>query len=440
MAQSEHPSHPDHRPGGLGFNDLLNVLWRWRWFIVLATLGGALAGVAYGIIVTPLHRASTTVQPGITYFNERGEPERQWRVNDIVQWYRRGDFNPTVANMLGEDPVQFRPVIFASHIPRGPQQQGGFTINLYTLSPDPQEAEAILSASIDAFNRFAEGDTTSSDVNLMRVRIRSNMAKQDARVAQVTTDQKKVELEIAAAREEVRELEYAVKSEEHERAELREAANAVRRAMEAFAAMIDAGGQGIDELRETRDRLADELAGLRETRDRLLRDSTQRDSALLVQTSIADLSDQLGELQRSLPDYQDNVLSWQATLRELRGELTGLEQQIEEKNRRIDSGIPAEIAEQQREIDALVLKRDEELPREMADHLEEKRNMQARLRSLHPLEAMGEPVSSARPVRPRKPRAIAILTLLGLAGSVLGAFVLDYLSRNWQDITRRPAR
>jgi hypothetical protein len=66
--------------------------------------------------------------------------------------------------------------------------------------------------------------------------------------------------------------------------------------------------------------------------------------------------------------------------------------------------------------------------------------MHSRLASLKPLQINGEPFATARPVRPRKMRATLILVSLGLVAGLAGSFVLEYLSRNWREITRTPSR
>ena len=124
MTANVQTTGPGSGPGtGLGLNDILNILWRHRGLILGMTLAGGVAGFAYGQIVTPLYLASATVQPGISTFTVQGQPQREWRIHDIVQWYRRGDFNPAVANLLQADPTEFRPIIRASYVPRGPQSK-----------------------------------------------------------------------------------------------------------------------------------------------------------------------------------------------------------------------------------------------------------------------------------------------------------------------------
>ena len=85
----------------LSLAQILNILWRRRVMIVLLTLLGLAAGIGYGIVVKPLYRATATVRPGITNFMANGNPERSWRIKDVVRWYRRSMYKTGVADTMG---------------------------------------------------------------------------------------------------------------------------------------------------------------------------------------------------------------------------------------------------------------------------------------------------------------------------------------------------
>lgn len=423
---------------GLGLNDILNILWRRRLLILAATVAGALAGVVYGQVVTPLHIAKATVQPGITHYDDRAQPHREWNLKDIAQWYKRGNQHPHLAVAMGKDPQSFRPIIRAEFIPRGPQSRGGNTIALSTLDADPDEARLILERSVDVFNAFAGSDTAFSNIHIMRRQIAANIDKQRSRVAQVEGKRAKARLDIAAAQADIAAEEASKRLVEEQIDELENSVALVQRSILAHEDVIarirqDAGNLGakVDEW----ERLGEQLTA---ERDSILSSRRGDDSAALLvfASSLGDIISDVGELRLGLFDQADRQLEWDTSLRELQLEVRDLEKRIQELVFERDITIPRNILTLEQQAAALQLELDYDIPFEEQEAIQNLRAMRTRLASLTPLELIGEAVASTRPVRPRKQRAILILTGLAFLSSIFGAFTLEYLSQNWRQITR----
>ncbi len=421
---------------GLGLHQLLNILWRWRWLVLLGAGGGAAAGVVYGWVVTPLYRGHLTVEPGITFYNQAGIPEREWEVQDIVQWYRRGDYNPELARELDRDPARFRPIIRASFIPRSPQSRGGRTISLTTLSADPDEARAILAGSVRVFNRFAEADSVTANIALMRARVRANIAREQAKIEQVETERSRLDLQIEATRADIAKTEAERSIYAQKIAELEASRAAAESTLELYESVLDAVSGDVAHLKERLDTWeAQADAIVREMGDgrTLPADPT---ATLLLRSESAQLVGTVGELRLGLLDQNERKVRWRERTQELHKTIAGLDAQIAQARFDLEQELPRRILELGQKITEFELKRDRDLAREELDRREELGMMRARLAALTPLQAIGEPSSSARPVRPRKRRAILILFGLGLAGGLAGAYVLEYLSENWRRITQ----
>jgi hypothetical protein len=429
---------PGAESRGLTLNDVLNVLWRRRAFIVTLSLLGALAGLLYGWLVTPLHIASATLQPGITTFNDRGLAERGWEVQDIVQWYKRGDFNPTLAEFLHENPRRFRPIIRASHIPRTPQSRGGNTITITTLSPDPELARRVLRTSVEVFNAFAGGDTLTSDIHLMRVRIRANIEKQRMKIQQMEAEKERVELQIAKLKEERKTSQASKKLVTTRIEELTAARNLAQVSLDAYRTMIESGREGVDALRDRIDQWEEMEKNLLARRDELQKrtQASETTEFLLFSNTVSTLVQDIGDLRLGVFDESARLLEWQDRAAQLERDVKSLGKDIETAEFERDQTIPEHIFDLDKQIRDLELRRDFDLVRDEDDHRQELRAMESRLASLIPLELIGEPVASARPVRPRKPRAFGILFALGFVSSIFLAFTLEYLSQNWREITR----
>ncbi len=422
----------------MGLNDILNILWRHRGLILGMTLAGGVAGFAYGQIVTPLYLATNTVQPGISTFTVQGQPEREWRIHDIVQWYRRGDFNPAVANLLQKDPTEFLPIIRASYVPRGPQSRGGNTVTLSTLSPGPQEAVDILNASVDAFNNFAGSDTTFSSIHLMRVRVQANIQKQHAKIAEMEAKRGTIDLQIAAA-EQSRQITLAGARIVQDQIDEQVASRAlIDGSILAYESMIENARASVGALEHRLTRWEANEGTVLAQRDSLLANNRGADTmtTLLYTNSISSLVRDIGELRLGLIDESGKILQWEGEIQRLRERKTGIDRRMSELRFEKKEIVPQKALEFEQEAAKLRLQREFELAREEQDHRQELRNMKVRLASLTPLEKIGAPTATARPIRPRKRRAIQILALLGLASSIFASFGLEYLRRNWQDITR----
>jgi hypothetical protein len=65
------------------------------------------------------------------------------------------------------------------------------------------------------------------------------------------------------------------------------------------------------------------------------------------------------------------------------------------------------------------------------------REREAQIAALSPIERVGPITASPRPVRPRKMRAITILTFAGLLGGLALAFVADYVWNHRAEIFSR---
>ena len=85
----------------------------------------------------------------------------------------------------------------------------------------------------------------------------------------------------------------------------------------------------------------------------------------------------------------------------------------------------------------LEIKLDKELPHERAMLADRSGGGEGQAGIISPLEQVGRISVSDKPVRPRKLRAAAILTLLAFCGSLALASVLEYFQVNREEITRR---
>ena len=82
------------------------------------------------------------------------------------------------------------------------------------------------------------------------------------------------------------------------------------------------------------------------------------------------------------------------------------------------------------------INRDRVLEQELTEIEDQVRLLESRLEVLTSLESIGVTQVSDGPVRPRKQRALGLLTLAGFLGSLALALTWEYLSRNREEILR----
>jgi len=175
---------------------LLNIFYRGRKTIVALTAVGLLAGVAYGIIVKPLYRATGQVRPGVVSYNPDGFPNREWALEDIVNWFGGSLYWQGLKELPQFAEAKSAPVIDASFTPSLNFVSGGNVITLTNLSRSPAKAVLALNEAINSFNRQAIADSMGSSLHLTLRRGRATMKKLRGDIEQVDAEADRVRLQI----------------------------------------------------------------------------------------------------------------------------------------------------------------------------------------------------------------------------------------------------
>ena len=411
---------------------LLNILYRGRRVIAVLTACGLAAGIAYGIIVKPLYRATAQVRPGVVSYNPDGYPNREWALEDVVNWFDGYLYWRDLKERPEFDGKNSPPVIDATFIPSLNFVAGGNVITLTNLARSPELAVLTLNESIQAFNRQARADSMGSSLYLTLRRGQSNMRKLARDIEQIEAKAERVNLGIGEQERQLtmidlreQELELEMQAREADIVWMKEAVISSRQnvadartRMEDAEAMLKVALGG--EL--TSERTAPATGG-----DPL--------TEVLKQTATREQAGRVGELLLTVNDLgafiaQQSVradsLASQVKANELEIGRLRLVKQIEIAKQRAD------VAQQIRDLN-IALERD--LPHErevLASQLETER---IQIDLISPLEQVGTVSVTDKPVRPRKARAAAILTILAFFGSVFLVLVGEYLRNNRDAIT-----
>ena len=411
--------------GEIGLASVLNILWRRRLIVLALPVLGLIAGVVYGQVVTPLYLGTATIRPGITSFGPNGGGHREWRLKDVERWYESGMYRPWTARRMDRAPMDV-PLIRASFIQRGLQNtQRGDVITLTTLDASRENAAAGLEASIDAFVDFAMADTMSNSIVLTRRGLEIQMDEMrrrqtvlEARVDSVNADLAVARVESLQIDDDAARLAVVVQRMEDRRAALDD--------------VIAALEERIGSLREQREEL---VAARRTVRTRLGDAPTEVPAGVEPEATLGDASVLRGLVSTSA-DLDRELADLRAEVDSLRRNDAAAEREIAFLRARNRTMIAFQRAEIGRRMESLRSARDFGVPNALMSLRLRLREKLGQLQALSPIERIGAVEVTEDPVRPRKKRAISILTLLGLIGGIAGAFVFDYVWNNRRRIFR----
>jgi hypothetical protein len=402
---------------------ILNILWRRRLFLLLPPIAGFIAGLVYGSIVTPLYNATATVRPGITAFRLDGGGDREWRLKDITRWFHGRMYRDGVAVRMGIAPED-APPIRADFIERGLQNiQGGSVITLSCLDPDPQRAKRALDAGIDAFCEYAATDSVSNSIDLTRRGLSLQISERERQLSMLDTKRERLLRDLALA--EIKRQQLALDE------------TLAEQGVEKLEGVSLRMKSQLEELERWKVDLARRLAGLDAAAEGAAPtgNASSQSSALGVRPS-ALLSE--NEVFRGLAT---SAAEMRARLYMLSVRGDSLEQRISNHEIEIETYKTTRAkekalssAEIDRAIAEIQLSLDAGIPQDRQAVQMEIRERRVQLAALTPLERIGPTLTSEGAVRPRKRRAISILSFMGLLGGFVLAFAWDYLSTNRRQI------
>jgi len=411
---------------GFGLPQVLNILYRGRRIIFYLTLMGVLAGVAYGLFTKPLFRATAQVRPGIVSYSAEGAPIREWALKDIVRWFRTGLFWGFNAGSFTFDEAPGPPIILAEFISSGPQSRGGNVITLTNLSPDPLLAVKALKLAIATFNTEASQDSIASTLQLTIGGAKVRKQKIEFEIDKVIGEMQRTSLKIKNIESEILKVDAEEKRINGKIEKLQFGRQWRLAAIEKTLAEAETSQIRRADAEVLLNSFMDnELAGAISSSagdspvDAILLQSVQRNEAALA----GELLSTVNELGAYIFNRSVSADSLRESVAEIKAEINSLE-----LKKSID--LVQKRTAFQLQIQDLVVERDIDL-KSQKDHLaSDLLSEQNQLDMLSPLEQVGNVSVSQKPVRPRKMRALAILTVLAFMGSLFVVFGWEFLRKN----------
>lgn len=419
------PETTSNNPGEISLASVLNILWRRRLIVIALPVLGAIAGVVYGTVVTPLYLASATIRPGITSFGPGGGADRHWRLKDVERWFESGTYRPFTAREMGREQSKV-PLVRASFIQRGLQNtQRGDVITLTCLDASPSNAVEGIDSAIRAFESYTMTDSLSNSLLLTRsgleIRIAELRRYQDVLAARVDS----LDTELAVARVESLQIDDEAVRLDYDISVLEDRRTVIGERLKSMETQIEQLKGARDELAETR----------RTVRARIGSGPSDAPSGVRPQAALTD-AEVLRGLVESSADIEARIVvvtTKRDSLRQARDAAARERDYLVERNKTLLALQRAEIGKRLRDTRHV---RNFGVPNAIRSVEMRVREKLVQLNTLAPLERIGTVEVTEDPVRPRKKRAIMILTLLGLIGGVAGAYVFDFVWNNRQRIFR----
>jgi len=418
----------------LTVSGLLNIFYRGRMIVAGLTVLGLIAGVAYGIIVKPLYRATGQVRPGVVSYKPDGRPNREWALEDIVNWFSNFLYWKDFREMPEFADLESAPVIDAAFIPSLNFVAGGNVITLTNLAVDPAVAVRTLDRSIAVFNQQAMADSMGSSLHLTLRRGRSMMRKLRRDIDLVDSKGDRINLEIAQQRRELTMVDLDKKEMELDLQAL-EAANVW--IAEAVAASRHDVGVAQERLVEAEKVLAVVLGHEQDSPGTQGDPSASSDpvSAVLRQTATRELAGRVSELLMTTSDLTMSISEQTIHADSLTARIKSNELEIGRIRLMQDIKVAKDKADIEQKIEDLKITLDKDLPHERDVLKNELETEQMKVELISPLERVGTISVSEKPVRPRKLRAAAISTILAFMGSLFVVLVWEFFRNNRAAIT-----
>jgi len=396
--------------------------------IVGLTLLGLVMGIAYGIIVKPLYRATAQVRPGVVSYNPDGYPLREWALDDVVTWFDSGMYWKNVKqNSLFED-AESAPLIRASFVPSLDFRGGGNVVTLTNLAQSPELAWVTLNEAINAFNQQALADSLGSSLYRTVRRGRLTMMQLERDIEQVDAKEDRAALSIAEQRRELtivelekEGLELDLKAREAEVVWMREAVTMSRTDVSsARERLIEA--EKMLAVAVDHEKSADGTATGVVSNDPV--------SEVLKQSATREQAGRVGQLLLTVNGLSAFVSRSTVRADSLEAQIIANELEVQRIRLMQDVSLTKKRADIEQKISDLEIVLNKDLPHERTVLKSELEIERVKVDVISPLERVGSVSVTSNPVRPRKQRAATILTILAFFGSLFVVLVWEYLRNN----------
>lgn len=423
----------------LSVGGVLNILYRRRAVVLGATALGLALGVAYGIVVKPLYRATAQVRPGIVAYNVEGNPIRETALEDIVGWFEKRLYWREFKEHPDFAYLKTAPVVDAEFVPSLNFVQGGDVVTLTNLSRSPEKARDVVNRSIEAYNHQVLVDSLGSSLHLTRRNARLKMERLTQDMAKVDAEKERTQLKIE---EQKRELNLVDMERQRVELDLERLAGENAWRTRAITELRNEAAASRGRVAEAETLLAITLRTEHATGGGLSAGNGNGPvSEVLLQTASREQAGRAGELLATVNRMSNLAVNAGVRADSLASVVRANELEMQRLRLVLAIELAKKQADVQQKISDLQIVIDRDLPRDRALLQADWAGEKTKLDLAAPLQRVGTVAVTEKPVRPRKLRAAAILTFLGLCGGTALALGWEYFDNNRAVIlaARRPS-
>ncbi|SMC26521.1 LPS O-antigen chain length determinant protein, WzzB/FepE family [Desulfacinum hydrothermale DSM 13146] len=391
IPHSEQP-YPYYAEDEIDLSELLAVLWRRKMTIMLTTIGIAGLALIFCLISTKQYLVTAQITPGVSNYNNEGDPIRLMTTNDLEGWFDKEAYLTVLKGILNEE--ELRRVKIGASAPRGSN-----VVSLELYWPEKKKGEEILDVVLDSMSNINNSTLVlGKSLQVPMSIIEEGISRRENSLKQLEIEKEKLEREIQLKTYDLQVAKESIKAVE-----------------EKFVRT----SQLINDLsKELRD-IKKNTGALISLRNELAKRSGADKLSLLMYTNI----------------IQQNI-SYNTQIRQ---QITNLNTRIVdlELSKNVKQNKLKKIEDN---IKTLQVKKDQELPLKKARLKTEIATLTAKKAALSPIEVVQAPFSSLRPV---KPKTVMIVTLGVVVGAFMGifmAFILEFISSNREKITGTQGR
>lgn len=186
--------------------DILNVLWRQRWFITGVTFIFVISATVYVFMKTPLYEITAQIVPGITDFDENQNAVRNVSSNDIIAWFSEEAYAD-----LFDKSTERLPKIKAKSVPKTE------SVKITYFHKSPSEGIDILNKTVKALINGEANDFTR-ELNVRKKMLNQRIIEETQTIERLTVnrnrlkfvDKLKIDNEIENANVKIKMLEKKI--------------------------------------------------------------------------------------------------------------------------------------------------------------------------------------------------------------------------------------
>ena len=443
--------------------DLVAVLWRQRWFMLVVFGLCLAAAVLYCAIAPAKHEIIAQIAPGITGFNDRDQPVYAFSAKDIQSWFEHESYQDQLLQILDEK--EDLPEI---------KVQTNREAKVSTVSflwPDPAQGKELMRSVVE-FLSTSGTESLKADINISKEILNREIFKLNNEREQILIERdrlademlkitKKSEVEKRALEQDIHASEKDLELIEIEKAKIENESAKQKSKIKVLNVEIDTIKKNqkdtnnlISQIGKQIDKINKDTNELMELRQEMISGESDKFALLMysnivqqnigyvttLQQRLSDLDEELNRytVQQALKnkEIQDLMLEIQELETKKDEELAINKAKLEKNLLTLNAELVQKIEDTKIATEELKVKKNKELDFKNGQTIKDSRAIEAKIASLAPVEIIQPPFNSHKPVEPKKIKIVAIALVFGGFSAVIFAFMREFWQRNREKVTR----